>query len=189
LKVIKCYWDDLGCPEVAGEYSHGEIIVRVMTGDIEVAKGNPDAVVTAIRADFFASSPYLIVSVELPAWARRHGVTSSFAATPESPDGGGTISTEDDGTPKLLSPDLAQSAASEGGDQQMADELMKLAMESMDRPRSARCPAATANPAPERRVGRLSWRKSPGRGPTGAGANRVGTTHPPLSSRLVANGR
>jgi hypothetical protein len=134
LKVIKCYWDDLGCPKVAGEYSHGEIVVRVMTGDIEVARGNPDAVVTAIRADFFASSPYLIVSVELPAWARRHGVTSSFAATPASPAGGGTFSTEDDGTPKLLSPDLAQSAASEGGDQQMADELMKLAMESMDRP-------------------------------------------------------
>jgi hypothetical protein len=146
LKVIKCYWDDLGCPEVPGEYNHNEIVVRVMRGDIEVAKGNPDAVVTAIRADFFANAPYLISSVASPAWSPRPGVAGndsnqhqvqsrgktpptrlsdlvaksqssrlqklaslpkadqeakvaqepSFAATSETADGGGTISTDDD---------------------------------------------------------------------------------------------
>jgi hypothetical protein len=146
LKVIKCYWDDLGCPEVPGEYNHNEIVVRVMRGDIEVAKGNPDAVVTAIRADFFANAPYLISSVASPAWSPPPGVAgndsnqhqvqsrgetpptrlsdlvtksqssrlqklaslpkadqeakvaqeSSFAATSETADGGGTISTDDD---------------------------------------------------------------------------------------------
>jgi hypothetical protein len=160
MKVIKCYWDDLGCPEVPGEYSHGEIVVRVMKGDIEVASGNPDAVVTAIRADFFGSSPYLISAVDPPAWSRRPSVTgsgrnqhpvrsrretapprfsdlgvtksqssrsqelaslpkadqeakiaqeSSFAAAPEPAESGGTISTDEDGTPKLPSPEPAQS--------------------------------------------------------------------------------
>jgi hypothetical protein len=160
MKAIKCYWDDLGCPKVPGEYSNGEIVVRVMTGDIETARGNPDAVVTAIRADFFGNSPYLITSVESPAWSHRLGVTGSgsnqhqvqsrgetapprlsdlgvtqsrssrwqklaslpkadqeaevgqepsFAATPEPADGGGTISTDEDGTPKLPSPEPAQS--------------------------------------------------------------------------------
>jgi hypothetical protein len=38
-----------------------------MLGDISLAKGNPDAVFTAIRPDFYSDgTPYLLTYVEIP---------------------------------------------------------------------------------------------------------------------------
>jgi hypothetical protein len=43
-------------------------MVRVTVGDIELAKGNPDAVFTAIHPDFYSDdTPYLLTHVEFPA--------------------------------------------------------------------------------------------------------------------------
>jgi hypothetical protein len=48
-------------------------------------------------------------------------------------------------------------AARERGDDQAADEFMKLAVEAMERDEQPNCPAATAGPSQEGRVGRTSF--------------------------------
>jgi hypothetical protein len=64
---IKIRWGDLGSPVEPGSYRFGPHIVEVMPGDIRLAKGNPDAVFTAIRPNFYPdAAPYLLTGVELP---------------------------------------------------------------------------------------------------------------------------
>jgi hypothetical protein len=64
---IKLRWRDLGPPTKPGEYRYGIYPVDVTVGDIELAKGNPDAVFTAIRPDFYSSeTPFLLTYVEFP---------------------------------------------------------------------------------------------------------------------------
>ena len=41
-------------------------MVLVTVGDIELAKGNPDAVFTAIHPDFYSGKPYILTCVEFP---------------------------------------------------------------------------------------------------------------------------
>jgi hypothetical protein len=42
-------------------------MVEVTPGDIKLAKGNPDAVFTAIHPDFYSDdTPYLLTGVGLP---------------------------------------------------------------------------------------------------------------------------
>ena len=72
MKHIKIRWGDLGPPSHPGKYRYGPdmvevIIVEVMAGDIRLAMGNPDAVFTAIRPDFYSDeTPYLLTGVEIP---------------------------------------------------------------------------------------------------------------------------
>jgi hypothetical protein len=49
MMQIKIRWRDLGSPTQPGEYRYGLDMVRVTVGDIELAKGNPDAVFTPIH--------------------------------------------------------------------------------------------------------------------------------------------
>ncbi len=64
---IKIRWGDLGSPVEPGTYRCGPHIVEVMPGDIELAKGNPDAVFTAIHPNFYPdAAPYLLTGVDLP---------------------------------------------------------------------------------------------------------------------------
>jgi hypothetical protein len=53
MTKIRIRWGDLGSPTQPGNYRHGLDLVHVMIGDIKLAKGNPDAVFTAIRPDFY----------------------------------------------------------------------------------------------------------------------------------------
>jgi hypothetical protein len=41
-------------------------MVLVTVGDIELAKGNPDAVFIAIHPDFYSGKPYILTYVEFP---------------------------------------------------------------------------------------------------------------------------
>ena len=67
MKQIKIRWGDLGSPTQPGNYHHGLDTVRVLLADIEFAKGNPDAVFTAIHPEFFsAERPYIITHAEFP---------------------------------------------------------------------------------------------------------------------------
>jgi hypothetical protein len=60
-------WSDLGSPTTAGTYRYGVHLFDVALGDIERAKGNPDAVFTAIHPDFYSSdAPFLLTYVEFP---------------------------------------------------------------------------------------------------------------------------
>jgi len=63
---IKIRWRDLGSPTQPGEYRYGLDMVLVTVGDIELAKGNPDAVFTAIHPDFYSGKPYILTCVEFP---------------------------------------------------------------------------------------------------------------------------
>jgi hypothetical protein len=67
MTKIRIRWGDLGSPTQPGNYRHGLDVVHVMIGDINLAKGNPDAVFTAIRPDFYSDgTPYLLTYVEFP---------------------------------------------------------------------------------------------------------------------------
>jgi hypothetical protein len=67
MTTIKIRWGDLGSPTQPGNYRYGPDMVSVMLADIELAKGNPDAVFTAIHPEFFsAETPYIISHVEFP---------------------------------------------------------------------------------------------------------------------------
>jgi len=67
MKQIKIHWRDLGSPTQPGNYRHGVDIIRVTLEDINLAKGNPDAVFTAIHPDFFsAETPFLLTGIEFP---------------------------------------------------------------------------------------------------------------------------
>jgi hypothetical protein len=66
MMQIKIRWGDLGSPTEPGEYRYGLDMVRVTLGDIELAKGNPEAVFTAIHPDFYSDKPYLLTHVEFP---------------------------------------------------------------------------------------------------------------------------
>jgi hypothetical protein len=67
MTQIKIRWSDLGPPTKPGKYRYGIYTVDVMLGDIELAKGNPDAVFTAIRPNFYSSeAPFLFTHVEFP---------------------------------------------------------------------------------------------------------------------------
>ena len=62
---IKIRWGDLGSPVEPGTYRCGPHIVEVMPGDINLAKGNPDAVFTAIHPNFYPdAAPYLLTGVD-----------------------------------------------------------------------------------------------------------------------------
>jgi hypothetical protein len=67
MTKIRIRWGDLGSPTQPGNYRHGRDVIRVMRGDISLAKVNPDAVFTAIRPDFYSvGTPYLLTYVEIP---------------------------------------------------------------------------------------------------------------------------
>ena len=67
MKHIKIRWGDLGAPSQPGKYCYGPDTVEVMAGDIRLAMGDPDAVFTAIRPDFYSDeTPYLLTGVEIP---------------------------------------------------------------------------------------------------------------------------
>ena len=67
MKQIRVRWGDLGSPLEAGTYRCGPHMVEVTPGDIKLAEGNPDAVFTAIRPDFYSDeTPYLLTGVEIP---------------------------------------------------------------------------------------------------------------------------
>jgi hypothetical protein len=67
MTQIKVRWGDLGSPTETGTYRCGAHMVEVTLGDIQLAKGNPDTVFTAIHPDFFSDeTPYLLTGVELP---------------------------------------------------------------------------------------------------------------------------
>jgi hypothetical protein len=67
MTQIKIRWMDLGSPTEPGNYLCGLDMVRVTLGDIELAKGNPDAVFTAIHPDFYPDgTPYLLTHIEFP---------------------------------------------------------------------------------------------------------------------------
>jgi hypothetical protein len=64
---IKIRWGDLGAPSHPGKYRYGPDMVEVMAGDIRLAMGDPDAVFTAIRPDFYSDeTPYLLTGVDIP---------------------------------------------------------------------------------------------------------------------------
>jgi hypothetical protein len=64
---IKIRWGDLGSPTQPGKYPHGPHMVEVTPGDIQIAKGNPDAVFIAIHPDFYSDeTPYLLTGIDLP---------------------------------------------------------------------------------------------------------------------------
>jgi hypothetical protein len=67
MTKIKIRWGDLGSPTQPGNYRYALDMVSVTLGDIELAKGNPDAVFTAIHPDFYSDeTPYLLTHVEFP---------------------------------------------------------------------------------------------------------------------------
>jgi hypothetical protein len=67
MKQIRVRWGDLGAPVQPGTYRCGPHVVEVTPGDIKLAKGNPDAVFTAIHPDFYSDeTPYLLTGVEFP---------------------------------------------------------------------------------------------------------------------------
>jgi hypothetical protein len=57
-RIIKIRWSDLGSPTAPGVYLFRGIKVRVRLRDIEVAKGNPNAVFRAVREGLLANAPY-----------------------------------------------------------------------------------------------------------------------------------
>ncbi len=67
-----------------------------MPGDIELAKGNPDAVFTAIHPNFYPdAAPYLLTGVDLPPtnpkFERGSGVEEEQALAKKSPDQASTV--------------------------------------------------------------------------------------------------
>jgi hypothetical protein len=67
MKEIKVRWGDLGSPTQPGNYRYGLHTVQVTPADIKLARGNPDAVFTAIHPDFYsADTPYLLTGRETP---------------------------------------------------------------------------------------------------------------------------
>ena len=63
---IKIRWGDLGSPTQPGHYRYGLDMVEVTPGDIKLARGNPDAVFTAIHPDSYsAETPYLLTGAEI----------------------------------------------------------------------------------------------------------------------------
>jgi len=67
MKQISIRWGDLSSPVQSGIYDCGPHKVQVTPGDINLAKGNPDAIFTAIHPDFYSGdTPYLLTGVDCP---------------------------------------------------------------------------------------------------------------------------
>jgi hypothetical protein len=63
---IKIRWGDLGLPTKPGSYPLGLHMIEVTPADIQLAKGNPDAVFIAIHPDFYSDETYLLTGLEFP---------------------------------------------------------------------------------------------------------------------------
>jgi hypothetical protein len=59
---IKIRRGDLGSPVEPGTYRCGPHIVEIIPGDIRLAKGNPDAALTAIHPNFYPDTACSLAS-------------------------------------------------------------------------------------------------------------------------------
>jgi len=66
MTQMKVRWGDLGSPTQPGQYVIGLDAVSVTPADIELAKGNPDTIFTAIHPDFYSTDTYLLTGIEFP---------------------------------------------------------------------------------------------------------------------------
>jgi hypothetical protein len=82
MTQIKIRWGDLGSPTQPGNYRYGRDMVSVLLEDIELAKGDPDAVFTAIHPDFYSDeAPYLLTQVEFPGQVSRNPLRAKAGST------------------------------------------------------------------------------------------------------------